>query len=79
MGDEAGRDMQQWYDRRKKSKPLRCDSLIIDPDGAPRRPYTLRVTQVYRREDGEWKVVHRNADQIPIDQRQGLPGEASTQ
>lgn len=24
--------------------------------------YTLRVTQVYRREDGEWKVVHRHAD-----------------
>jgi ketosteroid isomerase-like protein len=24
--------------------------------------YVLRVTQVYRREDGEWKVVHRHAD-----------------
>jgi ketosteroid isomerase-like protein len=24
--------------------------------------YTLRVTQVYRREAGEWKVVHRHAD-----------------
>jgi ketosteroid isomerase-like protein len=22
----------------------------------------LRVTQVYRREDGVWKVVHRHAD-----------------
>ena len=29
--------------------------------GAP-RDYTLRVTQVYRREDGLWKVVHRHAD-----------------
>ena len=26
-------------------------------NGEPRR-YTLRVTQVYRREDGEWKVAH---------------------
>ena len=26
------------------------------------REYTLRVTQVYRREDGTWKVVHRHAD-----------------
>ena len=27
--------------------------------------YVLRVTQVYRREDGEWKVVHRHADAGP--------------
>ncbi|MBO0847203.1 MAG: nuclear transport factor 2 family protein [Nocardioides sp.] len=26
------------------------------------RDYVLRVTQVYRREDGAWKVVHRHAD-----------------
>ncbi|WP_173923063.1 nuclear transport factor 2 family protein [Agromyces sp. Marseille-P2726] len=31
-------------------------------DGEP-RDYVLRVTQVYRREDGEWKVVHRHADE----------------
>jgi ketosteroid isomerase-like protein len=23
---------------------------------------TLRATQVYRREDGEWKVIHRHGD-----------------
>ncbi|MEU7526698.1 nuclear transport factor 2 family protein [Saccharothrix sp. NPDC042600] len=28
------------------------------------REYTLRVTQVYRRENGEWKVVHRHADTL---------------
>ncbi|MDQ3576616.1 MAG: nuclear transport factor 2 family protein, partial [Actinomycetota bacterium] len=33
--------------------------------------YTLRVTHVYRREDGEWKIVHRHGDQPP--QGQGLP------
>lgn len=32
-------------------------------DGEP-RTYTLRVTQVYRREDGEWKVVHRHGDTV---------------
>ena len=32
-------------------------------DGQP-RTYTLRATQVYRREDGEWKVAHRHADTV---------------
>src|SRR5947209_1848035 len=30
-------------------------------DGKP-RTYTSRVTQVYRREDSAWKVVHRHGD-----------------
>ena len=28
------------------------------------RSYTLRVTQVYRREGGEWKVAHRHGDTV---------------
>ena len=48
----------------------------VSVDGVPAEPYTLRVTQVYRREHGEWKVVHRHADQVLTEQR--LPGEAST-
>lgn len=32
-------------------------------DGKP-RTFTLRATQVYRREDGEWRVVHRHADSV---------------
>jgi ketosteroid isomerase-like protein len=30
--------------------------------GAPPAPYALRVTTVLRREDGEWKIVHRHGD-----------------
>jgi ketosteroid isomerase-like protein len=32
-------------------------------NGEP-RTYTLRATQVYRREDGEWKVAHRHGDAV---------------
>src|SRR6185369_5952595 len=28
------------------------------------RSYTLRATQVYRREGGEWKVAHRHGDTV---------------
>ena len=29
------------------------------------RTYTLRVTHVYRREDGHWRIVHRHGDFPP--------------
>jgi ketosteroid isomerase-like protein len=32
-------------------------------DGVP-RTYTLRATQVYRREGGEWRVAHRHGDTV---------------
>jgi ketosteroid isomerase-like protein len=34
-------------------------------EGKPPVAYTLRVTHVYRREDGQWRVVHRHADTAP--------------
>jgi ketosteroid isomerase-like protein len=30
--------------------------------GAGPKSYSLRVTTIFRREDGEWKVVHRHGD-----------------
>ena len=37
-------------------------------DGGPVAPMTLRVTHIYRREDGEWRIVHRHADVPPTGQ-----------
>ena len=33
--------------------------------GAEPEAYDLRVTTVFRREDGQWKIVHRHADPTP--------------
>jgi len=35
--------------------------------GEEMSPYALRVTMVFRPEEGAWKVVHRHADQITMD------------
>jgi len=35
----------------------------VSVDGQP-RTYTLRATQVYRRESGEWRVAHRHGDTV---------------
>jgi ketosteroid isomerase-like protein len=35
----------------------------VSVEGQP-RTYTLRATQVYRREDGKWRVAHRHADTV---------------
>jgi ketosteroid isomerase-like protein len=35
--------------------------------GAEPKPYVLRATTIFRRENGEWKVVHRHADALSAD------------
>jgi ketosteroid isomerase-like protein len=43
--------------------------------GAPRST-TLRVTHAYRREDGEWKIVHRHGDTLALDQTMPETGKS---
>jgi ketosteroid isomerase-like protein len=38
--------------------------------GGPAEPYTLRVTHVYRREQREWRLVHRHGDAVPAGDRE---------
>ena len=51
---------------------LGYEHFTVSIDGGPAAPHTLRVTHLYRREDGEWKIIHRHADRPPT----GPPGSA---
>lgn len=56
------------------------EHVSVSFDGQP-RTFTLRATQVYRREDGEWRVAHRHADAATDDRgepAQALPGMVGT-
>jgi ketosteroid isomerase-like protein len=33
----------------------------------------LRATHVYRRENGQWRIVHRHADPVPDTNDEGAP------
>lgn len=37
-------------------------------DGGPQRSQTIRVTQIYQRQDGRWRLVHRHGDFAPLDE-----------
>jgi len=50
----------------------------VSVEGQP-TTYTLRVTHVYRREEGQWRIVHRHADLPPTSTSTAtLPPSAAT-
>ncbi len=46
----------------------------VSVDSGPLRDMVIRVTHIYRRIDGDWKLVHRHADFPPPDQRNTATG-----
>jgi ketosteroid isomerase-like protein len=40
-------------------------------DGGGTKPWTVRVTHVYRREGDDWRIVHRHGDLAPVDESPG--------
>ena len=49
----------------------------LSVDGGPPQSTKLRVTHVYRRESGEWKIVHRHGDYVPLDATAAAEGNAA--
>jgi ketosteroid isomerase-like protein len=47
----------------------------LSVDGGPPQSTRLRVTHVYRREGGEWKIVHRHGDYVPLDEESAAEGQ----
>jgi ketosteroid isomerase-like protein len=43
------------------------EHVSMSMDGRPVAPVVLRATHIYRRENGEWKIVHRHGDYPPAD------------
>ena len=46
----------------------------VSVGGGPQRDMVIRVTHIYRRIDGDWKLMHRHADFPPPDQRNASAG-----
>jgi ketosteroid isomerase-like protein len=40
-------------------------------DGGTPQPMSIRVTHIFRNEDGDWRLVHRHGDFAPLDQSAG--------
>jgi ketosteroid isomerase-like protein len=43
------------------------EHISVSVNGTPVPPIVIRVTHIYRREDGEWKIIHRHGDYPPAD------------
>jgi ketosteroid isomerase-like protein len=54
-----------------------CSRFAVAIDGGEPVQHTLRLTHLYRREDGAWKVIHEHSDFQPADHEIPAPISAS--
>jgi ketosteroid isomerase-like protein len=47
----------------------------VSVDGGPVRDNVVRLTRIYRRESGDWKIVHRHGDHPPVDESPAAAGD----
>jgi ketosteroid isomerase-like protein len=47
------------------------EHTTVSINGTP-RSYVLRATTVFRREDGDWRVVHRHGDPLTTDDSEAM-------
>lgn len=50
----------------------------VSLDGDSKREQTLRVTQIYRKENSQWRLVHRHGDFAPVDQSAAVKDDTGT-
>ena len=51
-----------WW--RRRAGLHRVDTSTSRSTPSPVQDYTLRVTYLYRRKNGEWKIIHRHGDYL---------------
>ena len=56
LDSAAGDDIAYWVGFQRSQANVRGEELPV--------PFNLRVTEIYRRENGKWKLVHRHADPL---------------
>jgi ketosteroid isomerase-like protein len=57
LGSGSSGDLAYWTGRQVASMDVRGQDQPVEMD--------LRTTEVFRRENGEWRLVHRHADLAP--------------
>ena len=57
LASGSGDDLAYWTGRQVASMDVLGRDGLVD--------MVLRVTEVFRREDGSWRLVHRHADLVP--------------
>jgi ketosteroid isomerase-like protein len=64
-GDGCTFDTIAWVETADLAYEVGIERTTARLGGAAEKvPISLRVTTIFRREDGEWKIVHRHADPI---------------